>query len=451
MKISTSLYSVISKDQSNKFSYNSSPVDQIDSVIKIATNALIYILSQDGVNKPAVRLSVDVDALLIPNWGDDVVLNYTSSGYINLINDFVNKLNARIAISMPIIHSILAVNDLDLGQVNIQAKNFYPSFSENVRAYMDNLKARGSIADLIKNTAIINNVEKQHLQVDSNTIMKNPMGLYDCILGANHGIDALNASLYDPVGTYVSPHNKIVYTAIDSEFAKKLKIAQENYCLQNRNNDADKVATKNSIYSKVFMPVTADQDVGFTKQVQVQYPNQNGTTPRYAADLGATDAIPADSPYRITKHIVTSVNASWAAQSSQSSPASKIALELLNQYKLGTKVYQDIIKFDFGAFSNALAKYNCDLIDVGGENQTAAFKASADKAFVNSAIDQYARKVANQHPSIWPDISHILVDTPTIPDRDLAGGELLPGLAGPPIVPAATEVEIFFNFLRNTV
>ncbi len=57
---------------------------------------------------------------------------------------------------------------------NVRVEDFYfdCTMMSEERAYMHQLKAMGSNADMIKTCAIINNASRcRHLQVDSNTIV----------------------------------------------------------------------------------------------------------------------------------------------------------------------------------------------------------------------------------------------------------------------------------------
>lgn len=391
-----------------RYVYNPSPLSQFDNIAAITANAMRYIASKPNVDFGS--LIVQVDSLLIPDWSRNI--DYDSPEYAALVLDFMHALEAQLAESSPFINYLAGV--LQVNPAIMRIRDSYLYFSDAEKAYLHELKGRGSIADIIKNQAIGENIGEHHLQIDSNTLINNPMALFDSILGESTGIDALNASLYDPLKTYVSPHNKIVYTAPGSEFAQILKDSQEEYCAAHADDQADKAADKNSIYSKVFMPAT--QSVGLTNIVSIDYDGERKN--RYAADLERHE-------YRITPFIVTSVNGSWAADGDQDPPEiqelKKISLDVPSFYGAGAYDAQNFVKFDFGAFTNALSKYSCNL----ATGDTALFKSTVTVNFVNPAISLYARKIMAEYPHLWATIAQQLTGVP-MPDKEV--GEILPGL-----------------------
>lgn len=268
-----------------------------------------------------------ISFLLIPDWGANRKENrepcrhYDSSSYIENKEKYLSILREKfneLYIS-PDIHDNRGYAIIDCLDDGI--------LTDVEKAYMENLTALGSNADIIKTRAMIARRHCNHLQLDSNTKIYSYQALYDDIFGcdnqeaayhvdakASHDIDdvempeahldgAFNASHYDE--DYVSVHNKIVYLPKDSNFVDQLQLAYYGYCDKVNMETCDektRLKTKNAIYSKVFTVAAAA--VGIASPYEVELGN-GITRTIYPAKLSEKHA------FRLTRHVVTAVNQSW--------------------------------------------------------------------------------------------------------------------------------------------
>ncbi len=196
-----------------------------------------------------------------------------------------------------------------LGLSSVKIEDFYEKAGEIEKSYLKHLTSLGSCADMIKTHALIdpNNEKRQHLQMGSNTQIRDYLGLYNTTFGSREQCDllALNASYYDQ--EYISAHNKIVYTAPGSNFIKVLRNVHLKYCDIHANDhetNPEEKSKKSSIYAKDF--VVALEELGLTRSIELT--GRDYIKPRkiYPAVLERTEA------YRLTKYVITAVNKTWS-------------------------------------------------------------------------------------------------------------------------------------------
>ncbi len=210
-------------------------------------------------------------------------------------------------------------------------------------SYMEQLKANGSSADIIKTRAIINNQNRRHLQLDSNTKIYNYERFYRQTFGADDQRDAVFACCY--ASHYVSLQNKVVYTppAPQGKFAPLLMREYLDYCSRNQNNEAEKAADTNSIFDYPY--IEAASQLALVKRAHVQ--KADGT---FKAFCPSTLEGPE---YRLTREVVPVVAMSWRASSGEPDPLEELK-------KLGEVPVGDTTS-DFGSFTYLIKKYTISL------------------------------------------------------------------------------------------
>ena len=278
-RVTISLYSTETNDLSG---YTLGFLEQLDNIEKIR-DGLINAAKKAGQSPPEIVISM----LLVPNWNREGN-SYTDGTYLRKNEEFLVEAKRRFGHDSS---GVMVEDFYSAGQMTTEEK-----------AYMHNLKAMGSNADMIKTRAIINNLDRRHLQIDSNTVVPSFEDLYNQTFGASEQKDGINASYYDR--RYISAHNKMVYTTPDGDIAKKSDLARHlrEWCRnhQDDNNvDQDKQPDKNSIYARVF--TEALHTIGYT----VKYSAENGKT-LYPATL-------SNKVYWLTDCMLTALNMSWSA------------------------------------------------------------------------------------------------------------------------------------------
>lgn len=238
-----------------------------------------------GREPPQIVLS----ALMIPHWksGENYTgQNYNSEDYQKIKAEYFDYLTEKCKAE------------------GITVQNFYEeAATSHEKAYLHQLEALGSTADLIKNRAIINNQGKRHLQIDTNTIIVDRKAFYNATLGSSIQKDGMNASYYDDSGLYVSPHNKVVYTCEDSKFVGHLAKQHDSYVAESKDLLERKTPGSNQIYSVGFSKAAMDSDlVSYNRKYYQQWNNLWGC---YSVNF--------EHPiFDMTKHIVTAINMSWS-------------------------------------------------------------------------------------------------------------------------------------------
>ncbi len=264
-------------------------VDQI-KLIEHIRNKISEAAREARKTPPKFILSM----LLVPDW-NRLNNNYTDRTYLKTKGIFFKNINTEI-------------NRLNSG---FELSDAYKDVLPYEKNFLHHLKNKGANADWIKTHALIINQNMKHLQLDSNTQIYDYRSFYDNTFGQNEydalnagGHDGLNASAYDAASTYVSAHNKVIYTVPNGKIVKALANPFMEYCIDHGDpRDPDK--GKNSIYSKVFCPSLAA--IGLTIHKSIIDPLE-GVKDRYLVAF--------DKPeYKLTRDIITAVNMSWSISS----------------------------------------------------------------------------------------------------------------------------------------
>lgn len=317
-KVTISLYRTETNDSPG---FNNNFKNELANIRKIR-DGLINAAIEEKRTPPEIIVSI----LLIPDWERENN-SYEDEHYLIKKAVFLEEAKKHFE----------SIND-------VKIEDFYsdcPKTPEE-RAYMHNLKALGSNADMIKTRAIINNADRcRHLQVDSNTIVPSFKELYNQTFNAAEQKDGINASYYDEY--YISAHNKMIYTTPEGDIAKKshLELHLWEWCRAHKddnNIDQDKNPDKNSIYSRVF-----------TKALrEVQYVEE------FLADSGKTIYPATLSPkvYWLTDYMVTAINMSWSAERDEGFDE----LKKLPVVQIGNDGL-----FNFQCFLNVIKKHTGDL------------------------------------------------------------------------------------------
>ncbi|MDR3490615.1 MAG: hypothetical protein P4M12_01065 [Gammaproteobacteria bacterium] len=272
---------------------------------------------------------------------------------------------------------------------------------------MHQLKAMGSNADLIKTVALINNMKRRHLQIDSNTLVHSFKDLYNNTFNAAEQRDGVNASYYDPM--YVTAHNKMVYTTPTGGLAQSGDLLNllQSWCEAHRNDDnenGDKRPDKNSIYSKVFTRSLCS--AGYVEKFECFF---DGNQERiiYPATL-------SDQVYWLTDYMSTALNMSWCAD--------EITLpeEIKN---LPPSDLGDDGKFNYQCLTNVVKKYTGDLSlhsqalrlsdpTVFGERSRARLLHVSNIKLEIKAARDFCRKAMHHSPHLAEKIVELFPDIP---------------------------------------
>lgn len=209
---------------------------------------------------------------------------------------------------------------------SIVTHDFYADLSDSELLYLDGLNTGSNCLDIMKIKCIIANSNRKHLQLDSNTIIIDPLDLYVQTFESDIQSDALNAALYGK--SMIMPHSKIIYTppAPLSVLTQHLSLAYNREIL-NCNKQKN---TASRLYNSVFLKATISSKISFEKGSY-----------RGAARLLDMEVIPK---YRITRDILTVTNKSWG----NSKVPDSVRLRLPNKTIMGVdcnyKVIESLIK-----------------------------------------------------------------------------------------------------------
>lgn len=333
-KVTISLFSV--QDKNDPQDFGKQVFGEKERIKKMAENLR---KAAEAHQPPQDPPEIIISALLIPNW--DIPKNgYEDSNYKLAKDKFLEALREF---------------EKELG---IKVHDFYAEtkLTEDEKTYMHELKANGSNADIIKTRAIIDNQNVRHLQIDSNTIIKDYQAFYNQTFGAKFQQDSLNASFYD--STYISAHNKIVYTVPGGTIAPALEKGYKDYIENNKNNERYKMKGSNSIYSKMFAPSLSKYGANLTLYNVDVFANRNF----YPVNIDAPE-------YRITTNIVTALNQTWRDPSSLTTAEKKQKI-IADEFKKIPSITIDDpsspnkqldAQYDFQSIENMIKKYTGSL------------------------------------------------------------------------------------------
>ena len=183
---------------------------------------------------------------------------------------------------------------------------------------------------MMKNKAVIQNQERKHLWLDSNTICYH-RGIWSCTFAAENQTNAFNACLYGK-NNYISVHNKIFYitpsdkTVNNETFPQVLMKGQSTYIKRQKGDYFDRLHLSNRLYSRVFVV-----SVSMFGLAYIWDWNRKGTQNRYGANGKriAKDGIERPLPiyaayfwpethqpsFRLTSYVTCRINGSWLQKS----------------------------------------------------------------------------------------------------------------------------------------
>jgi hypothetical protein len=335
-RVTISLYS---KEIDGPLGYNRDFLSEISNIGKIC-GGLVKAAKEAEREPPEFILSI----LLVPNW-DRKNNSYVVSQYLQQKKSFLDEVTSH-----------LKQRNID----DIVVEDFYLNgkMSDEEKAYMHGLKAKGSNADMIKIRAIINVAKHcRHLQIDSNTVVPSFKELYEKTFNAAVQKDGINASYYDPL--YISAHNKMVYTTPTGFIAQasQLEMLLKQWCKDHQNDDninGDKHEDKNSIYARVF--TVALHNIKYVEEFNYSLDQEDKTV--YPATLD-------DKVYWLTTYMVTAVNSSWRPKKEdQNEYVADIAMIEKAEKELkelpSVPIGEDGL-FNYQCFSNVIKKHTGNL------------------------------------------------------------------------------------------
>jgi hypothetical protein len=267
----------------------------------------------------------------------------------------------------------------------VEVQDFYTDggLTADEKGYLHGLQALGSIADMMKNRAIINNKDRRHLQIDSNTKVHQYAAFYRNTIGREPQQDGLNASFYDR--QYVSVHNKVVYTMPGGALATSLEQTYMDYCHAYKDDLADKAPEKNSMYARVFARSMAK--ARYARQAEI-LDTSGAVLRRYPARMELTQ-------YTMTKHIVTPINMSWA-------PTGVVSTQLQGLMSIPPIQISRVV-IDYPAFFYVVKKhtFDLDLHNIGAPDASdprEQLLALSDRSFDRAIVVGYLEYVKANHP-----------------------------------------------------
>lgn len=321
--VSMSLWSTQTVNNAGESTFNKSIFEQKNNIRKICKKFADVAL-ENGQSPPEFYISI----LLIPDWKiannsyDHPQYNKTKDQFFEMVNGEFRAL----------------IQELKAEGISLRIEDFYKDaqLNEDEKKFMHQQESNGSNADIIKTKAILNNPNRRHLQMDTNTIIKDYRSFYNQTFGApnDEQRDAANANHYAPA--HVSANNKIVYISPQGIIAPALKEEYYEFIKNNCSNKEHKAKGTNAVYEYGFAP--ALNKVGLT------YANLEVAKHKfyYPADMSKPE-------YRITRDVVTAINMSWAANAG-------VSLTIDAIKKLPPLSYKDA-DYDTAAFNYLIKKY----------------------------------------------------------------------------------------------
>ncbi len=305
-------------------SYNTRLFSEIDNIVNMARK-LSGAARHNGAKPPTFTVST----LLIPDWK---VLNnsYKNTQYLDTKAFFLEEVKEKFETAVRVL--------ADEG-ITLNTQDFYTEgkLSKNEKEFLEHLAANGSNADTIKTKALLNNAGRKHLQIDSNTIIKDYQSLYNSTFGQpeREQKDAYNANQYAP--NHISANNKIVYVAPTSPMLKTLHREYHRFMKENANNLEEKKPGTNAVYDNIFAPTLCEFNLTY-KNIEV------------AKRKTYYPAVITNPEFRITKDVVTAINMSWAE------PPKELVLDVSVLKAMEPLNYLDA-KYDYPAFNSIVKKY----------------------------------------------------------------------------------------------
>lgn len=281
-----------SKDTYNKTMFSESDIKDVEAIKKGLAEAAI----KAGKKPPEIVLSV----ILIPDWKKEGN-SYKHEDYIALKKVFMEQVKKSYGSKVDVVHDFYDQTSLTWSE-----KQYLHGLG------IPGVGGLGSVADMLKTHSIIDNSDRCHLNIDSNTKIADYDAFYKATFGAEIKDQKLllNASYYDH--RYVSTHNKVVYTPPNVKESSVFRDELIKHCQNNHKNNADK--KRNSIYSKAFTKACARLKI--STEFKLQEIDTETQKPKIKTCYRANLDNPA---YGLTKHVVMAINMSWAPSGSKDS------------------------------------------------------------------------------------------------------------------------------------
>jgi hypothetical protein len=321
-----------------------------------------------------------VSLLLIPNW-KKAGNSYDNSEYQEVEAKFMESAREQ------------------LSGTSVTVENFYrksPGLTLRERNYMHGLITPADNLDLMKNHVVIQNRDRQHLQLDSNTKVVDYHKLYQETFASSPPQDAFTACYY--ASRFVSGQNKIVFTVPGGEFSPALAERYGKFFAKEEEDlaklGAEEVQRRKSeyrMYGEIFGPALTDVGLATRKE-------KADGSPYYGADLSKT------ASYRATPAVVHAINMSWAAGIAQN--------KLLNNIPPAS--VGDAL-CDYPCFTYVVKKYTGDLSAHWCPEDKAERRAELLN-LSNSSIDyqllrEFYHSTCVYHPELAEDVVNIIPET----------------------------------------
>src|SRR3990167_8238933 len=245
-RVTIAVYSIEKEDGS----FNAAVFSQKEN-IKAIQEGLAKAAKKRGEFPPELVISVH----LIPNW-ERAGNSYQDSRYQLLKNVFIEQAQKALGFL-------------------VRVESFYDEaqLTQSEKTFMEHLEAKGANLDIQKFRAVINNKDRRHLQLDSNTIVYDYDVLYQETFGREQQKDAFTAAFF--ASYYISFNSKIIYTTPESPnpFPEKLEQEYLKFFQEHTANDTIKSAQTNSIYDEPYL--RAAVLLRYAKHATVTRPDQS--------------------------------------------------------------------------------------------------------------------------------------------------------------------------------
>jgi len=340
----------------------------------------------DGAAKGSGRQPPEfvLSTLMIPTWGQSSYSNKDyiprQVAYVKMIKETCERLGLKITVV-----------------------NFYEKATEAEKQFLNNCRAKGSCADIMKNRSIIDNQNARHLNIDTNTIINDLKGFYRHTFGVSDAQqrDGINLSYYD--NNYVSVHNKVVYTRPGSLFARALDQAQKEYTMENKANYEHKKPNMNTLYSLVFSK--AAERCGLSSRKRSYFEKWDNLWHYNPANFQREE-------FSMSRYIVTAINMAW------SQGAGKVDYNArLKGIQVEVAYKDQNVSVDFSAIAYIIKKHTNALLD---EEARKELLAKSDAEFDRLALTAFFNHVVNTK-----DIRLIAQFLAAVPNTDLGKGFFL--------------------------
>jgi hypothetical protein len=322
-----------------------------------------------------------VSLLLIPNW-KKAGNSYDNSEYQEVEAKFMESAREQ------------------LSGTSVKVENFYresPGLTPPERKYMHGLITPADNLDLMKNHVVLQNSDRQHLQLDSNTKVVDYHKLYQETFASSPPQDAFTACYY--ASRFVSGQNKIVFTVPGGEFSPALAKRYGEFFAKEEEDlaklGAEEVQRRKSeyrMYGEIFGPALTDVGLATRKE-------KADGSPYYGADLSKI------AFYRVTPAIAHGINMSWSTEAGKN--------QLLNSIP-SARVGDALC--DYPCFAYVVKKYTA-ILDAHwcAEDEVerrAELLSLSDRSIDCELLREFYRSTCTYCPELTEKLVKIILDTP---------------------------------------